>query len=97
MGVDVGLFYVVSVYSSFNCTRGWLTVSHVLIPDLYACSSSGKLSASFKTHGCHSVEPKLIAPRMTFETLRPDLPKLDFCQHRRCYHESKLRNRDERT
>lgn len=34
-----------------------LTVSHVLSPTLYACSSNGSDSFSFKTQSCHSEVP----------------------------------------
>jgi hypothetical protein len=57
------------------------TVSHVLIPHLYACSRRGRLSFSFKTQGCHSELPYDIAPRMILETFRPDLPKLPNVSH----------------
>jgi hypothetical protein len=52
------------------------TVSHVLIPTLYACSSSGRASSSFRTQSCHAGSPYDMAPRMTFETFRPDFPRL---------------------
>ena len=52
------------------------TVSQVLIPTLYACSSSGRASSSFKTQSCHAGSPYDMAPRITFETFRPDFPRL---------------------
>ena len=52
------------------------TVSHVLMPFLYACSRIGRAASSFRTQGCHLSVPKLMAPTMTFEIFRPDLPKL---------------------
>lgn len=51
-------------------------VSHVLIPRSKACLSNGNASSSFRTQGCQSEEPKVIAPKMIFETLRPDVPRL---------------------
>lgn len=51
-------------------------MSHVLIPTLYACSSSGRASSSFRTQSCQAGSPYDIAPRMTFETFTPDLPRL---------------------
>jgi hypothetical protein len=43
---------------------------------LYACSRMGRAASSFRTQGCHLSVPKLIAPRITLETFRPDLPRL---------------------
>jgi hypothetical protein len=74
VGVDVGLEQSSATVLRYDMVVR--TVSHVLMPLLYACSRIGKAASSFRTQGCHLSVPKLIAPRMTFETFRPDLPRL---------------------
>ena len=55
---------------------GKCTVSQVLMLRLKACSSSGSVSSSSGTHGSNALEPWDMAPRTTFEILRPDFPRL---------------------
>lgn len=74
VGVDVGLKQLSAIVLCYDTLLH--TVSHVLMPLLYACSRIGKAASSFRTQGCHLSVPKLIAPKMTFETFRPDLPRL---------------------
>ena len=74
VGVNIGLEQLSATLLRYDTLLH--TVSHVLIPLLYACSRIGKAASSFRTQGCHLSVPKLIAPRMTFETFRPDLPRL---------------------
>jgi hypothetical protein len=74
VGVDVGLEQSSATVLRYDMVGR--TVSHVLMPLLYACSRIGRAASSFRTQGCHLSVPKLIAPRMTFETFRPDLPRL---------------------
>jgi hypothetical protein len=74
VGVDIGLEQLSATVLRYDMVLR--TVSHVLMPLLYACSRIGKAASSFRTQGCHLSVPKLIAPRMTFETFRPDFPRL---------------------
>ena len=85
MGIDVCLERQSCVRRAENDKKCWMgrlsTVSQVLIPTLYACSRSGRASASFKTQSCHAGSPYDMAPRMTFETFSPDFPRLKpLCQ-----------------
>ncbi len=51
-----------------------LAVSQVFKPLSYAAFSNGNASSSSITHGCHSLLPKLMAPRIGTDTRKPDLP-----------------------
>ena len=77
VGVDVGLYGVIILISITHIHMVEVdTVSQVLIPLLYACSINGSASSSSNTQSCHCFEPYDMAPRMTLETLRPELPSL---------------------
>jgi hypothetical protein len=58
---------------------GWSsTVSHVLIPKSKARLSTGRASVSGSVQPIIlEGSPKDIAPRITFETFRPDFPNLE--------------------
>lgn len=86
MGVDVGLgsYHTLDIDRTYTsiCICMGITVSQVLIPLLYACSINGSASSSSNTQSCHCFVPYDMAPRMTLETLRPELPSLTRVSYR---------------